>query len=361
MAQSASNWLSEDGVLRAWLGAGLTILLAAVVALGIHWLMWRVLRRVGGAAGMTAARVRTAAAIALPTLAVQFVVPTLPVGRGAREFVSHAASLLMILAITWAAIGVVGLGGDLITKRHRIDVADNLQARRIHTQVRILGLSLSVVIGVVGFAVALMTFPQVKQVGTSLLASAGIAGIILGLAARPLVANLIAGVQLMFTQPIRIDDVVIVEGEWGRVEEFTATYVVIRIWDERRLVVPLGYFLEHPFQNWTRTSADILGSVFLWVDYTVPVDRIREEVARLVKDDADWDGRVQVVQVTNTSPQGIEVRVLVSAGDASKAWNLRCRVRERLVDFVQREHPGSLPRTRAEIQAASSAPSRAPP
>jgi small-conductance mechanosensitive channel len=173
---------------------------------------------------------------------------------------------------------------------------------------------------------------------------------VVGFAAQKTLGNLLAGIQIAITQPIRIDDVVIVEGEWGRIEEITLTYVVVRIWDLRRLVLPIGYFIEKPFQNWTRVSADILGTVFLYVDYTVPVDAIRAELERIVQGSTDWDGQVCGVQVTDTSPQGIEVRALVSATDASKAWNLRCEVREKLVSFLQREYPGALPKLRGELK-----------
>jgi hypothetical protein len=194
-----------------------------------------------------------------------------------------------------------------------------------------------------------MSIPSIRQIGITLFASAGIAGIVAGLAARPALTNLIAGVQLALTQPIRIDDVVIVEGEWGWIEEIRVTFVVVRIWDLRRLVVPLSYFIERPFQNWTRTKADILGTVFLYVDYTVPVQRVREELHRLLQADDLWDGEVWGLQVTNATDRTIELRALMGARNSEDAWNLRCHVREQLIDFLFREYPESLPRLRAEL------------
>jgi len=345
-------------------GSALVIVGAVVVGVVIHFMVFSVARRVTARTEsevdeQAVKRVRAPARLIFPLLAVLVVLPRLPLNESVLGLLRHVVSLGLIGGITWAAIRAVKLMEHALMRGHRIDVSDNLVARRIHTQVRVLGRTVSIVIGVVGVAAALMTFPAVRQVGTSLLASAGIAGLAVGLAARPLIANLIAGIQIALTEPIRIDDVVIVEGEWGRVEEFTATYVVIRIWDDRRLVVPLGFFLENPFQNWTRKTADILGTVFLYLDYEVPVPRIREELERLVQDDPAWDGRVQVVQVTDTTPEGIKVRLLVSAGDAGKAWDLRCRVREGMIDFLQREYPESLPRTRVTVRPSPDAKERA--
>jgi small-conductance mechanosensitive channel len=196
----------------------------------------------------------------------------------------------------------------------------------------------------------LMTFEKVRQLGTTILASAGIIGIIFGIAAQRTIGTFIAGLQIAFTQPIRIDDVVIVENEWGRIEEITLTYVVVRIWDLRRLIVPITYFIEKPFQNWTRVTADILGAVYIHVDYTVPVEAVRAELQKILKEAQLWDGKVCVLQVTNTSEQAIELRALMSAADASTAWSLRCYVREKLVEFIQKNYPDSLPKLRASLR-----------
>jgi small-conductance mechanosensitive channel len=195
-----------------------------------------------------------------------------------------------------------------------------------------------------------MSFATVRRIGAGLLTSAGIASVIVGFAAQRSLSNLLAGFQIAFTQPIRIDDVLVVEGEWGRVEEITFTNVILKIWDERRLVLPLGYFIEKPFQNWTRSSSQLLGTVFLYVDYTIPVEAIRTELARIVAGTPRWDGRVATVQVTDVKEHTLELRALVSAADASTAFDLRCEVREKLVTFIQANYPECLPKTRAIVE-----------
>jgi small-conductance mechanosensitive channel len=201
----------------------------------------------------------------------------------------------------------------------------------------------------------LMVFESARRFGASILASAGIAGVILGFAAQRSLASLLAGFQIALTQPIRVDDVAIVEGEFGRIEEITLTYVVVRLWDLRRLVVPISYFIEQPFQNWTRASADLLGAVFLHVDYSVPVDSLRTELTRILKESEHWDGKVNTLQVTDAKEHTLVIRAVASAADASLAWSLRCEVREKLVSYLQREHPHSLPRIRVLAPAASGA------
>jgi small-conductance mechanosensitive channel len=200
----------------------------------------------------------------------------------------------------------------------------------------------------VTIAAALMTFDSVRQYGVSLFASAGLAGIVAGFAARPVLSNLIAGIQLALTQPIRIDDALIVEGEFGTVEEITSTYVVMRLWDLRRMVVPLSYFIEKPFQNWTRQTTDLIGVVLLYLDYTAPVQRIREKANEIVADSAKWNRKVFNVQVTDAKESTMEVRILASADNASAAADLRAEIREKMSDFLQREHPRDLPRSRQE-------------
>ena len=232
--------------------------------------------------------------------------------------------------------------------QHPSDVEDNLRARRLLTQARVLSRSAMSIVLVAGIAMMLMTFPGARQVGASLLASAGVIGIVAGLAAKPVFSNLIAGLQLALAQPIRIDDVLVVEGEWGRVEEITGTFVVLRIWDDRRLILPLSYFIEKPFQNWTRHSAQLLGSVFLHVDYAMPVAPLRAEVERIVKAAPEWDGRFFNLQVTDATERTMQLRVLCTAASSSLAFDLRCRVREALIDFMQREYPQYLPRLRVD-------------
>ena len=227
--------------------------------------------------------------------------------------------------------------------------------RQIHTQVLVLKKVARTIIGIFTLASMLMVFDSARQLGGSILASAGIAGIVVGLAAQKSIATLLAGFQIALTQPIRVDDVVIVEGEWGRIEEITLTYVVVKIWDLRRLVVPITYFIEQPFQNWTRSSAAILGTVFLHVDYTAPVDALRAELTRILAASRYWDGTVNVLQVTEAKEHTLELRALASAASAGDAWDLRCEVREQLVSFLQHHHPQSLPVLRAALR-----PSREP-
>mgnify|MGYP000182060887 FL=1 len=248
----------------------------------------------------------------------------------------------------WALIELTDVVSDLVRDRYRLTKENNLTERKIITQFQYIKRVVSVVVFIVAVAFILLQFDKVRELGTGLLTSAGVAGIIIGLAAQKSIANLLAGFQLAFTQPIRIDDVVIVENEWGRVEEITLTYVVVRIWDERRLVVPLNYFNEKPFQNWTRSSSQLLAYVFLYTDYRVPVDALRQKFTALLKDNPLWDQRVNVVQVTNADRHTMEIRALASARNASEAWDLRCQVREGLITFIQKEYPESLPRTRVE-------------
>jgi small-conductance mechanosensitive channel len=219
----------------------------------------------------------------------------------------------------------------------------------VYTQVTVLKKVTVAVIVVFTAASMLMVFDSVRQFGTSILASAGIAGVIVGFAAQRSIATLVAGFQIAMTQPIRIDDVVIVEGEWGRIEDITLTYVIVRIWDLRRLVVPITYFIEQPFQNWTRTSSSLLATVYLYTDYGVPLEPLRAELTRILEASTRWDRKVNVLQVTDAKERTIELRALASAADASLAWDLRCEVREKLIDFLQAHYPASLPRVRAEL------------
>jgi small-conductance mechanosensitive channel len=259
---------------------------------------------------------------------------------------------LFIIGIAWLLVKMLAVFSDWVALRYPVDIADNLAARRIRTQANIFRRIAVTIVAAIAGALILMKIPGAENVGASLLASAGIAGLIVGAAARPALSNLIAGLQIALTQPIRLDDVVIVEGEWGRIEEITNTYIVVRIWDLRRLVVPLSYFIEKPFQNWTRQTSDLLGTVYLNVDYTVPLDELRAELQRILKASERWDGKVWVLQVVEATERTIQLRALMSAPDASTAWDLRCEVREGLIAFIRERFPDSLPRTRAEIRGA---------
>lgn len=282
-------------------------------------------------------------------IAVSFVLPLLNMTPGVLDFVNHLISLCLIACVAWLIVRFTFVLDDLILSRYKIDVRDNLQARKIQTQLQIFKKVVTVVAVILALAIMLMTFDKVRQLGTSILASAGIIGIVVGLAAQRTIATLLAGLQIAITQPIRVDDVVIVENEWGRIEEITFTYVVVRIWDLRRLVLPITYFIEKPFQNWTRVTADLLGAVFIYVDYTVPVQAIRRELHRILKGSDVWDGKAWVLQVTNATERTLELRALMSAPDAPTAWNLRCEVREKLIEFIKKNYPDGLPKVRAEI------------
>jgi small-conductance mechanosensitive channel len=286
---------------------------------------------------------------ALPLLALILGAPALAASPAIAEVVRNATSLVLIGVVAFILFEIVDAVASFIVRQHRIDTVDNLQARSIHTQVVVLKKVAMTTIGIFTLASMLMVFDSVRQFGASILASAGIAGIVVGFAAQRSIATLLAGFQIALSQPIRIDDVVIVENEWGRIEDITLTYVVVRVWDLRRLVVPITYFIEQPFQNWTRSSADILGSVFLYVDYTVPLDALRAELTRILATSRYWDGKVNALQVTDAKEHTLEIRALASAADASLAWDLRCEIREKLVTFVQHQYPASLPRLRASF------------
>jgi small-conductance mechanosensitive channel len=257
----------------------------------------------------------------------------------------------ILLTISFAGLLVrsVRILEDYIYHTYDLNKVDNLKERKVRTQIQFIRKIIVVTIIFLTIAIILLSFESMRKIGTGLLTGVGIGGIIVGFAAQSSLGNLLAGFQIAFTQPIRIDDVLVVEGEWGRVEEITLTYVVLKIWDERRLILPINYFIQKPFQNWTRTSADILGTVFLYMDHTVPIDAIREEFERLIVKSHLWDKRVKVVQVTDVREHTIEIRVLMSSSTSSNAFDLRCYIRENLITFIQKNFPGSLPRSRNEI------------
>jgi small-conductance mechanosensitive channel len=300
-------------------------------------------------------------AFLLPMLMLSFALESTPLEQRALTDLQHLLHIGMIGCVTWLLVRGAAALEAAILRSYPIEVADNLAARRIQTQTRVLARVAMGTIILLGTSVVLLTFPAVRQIGTTLLASAGIIGLVAGIAAKPVFGNLIAGLQIALTQPIRLDDVVIVEGEWGRIEEIGSSYVVVRIWDERRMVVPLTWFIENPFQNWTRSSADLLGTAFLWLDYRTPMPQLRAELERICKSEPLWDGRVCVTQVTETSESTIQVRLLVSARNSGDAFDLRCIVRERMIDFLTREHPYALPRIRAEIASDTARSAPRPP
>ena len=270
--------------------------------------------------------------------------------RAYIDYYSHLLTLLVIISLTWLVIQILCAVREHIVKRAEKKTGNSLNVRVLRTKLNILLKIVVFAVGIIGGAAALMTFPKIQQLGVSILASAGVAGIIIGFAAQKSLSNLLAGIQIALTQPIRIDDVVIVEGEWGNIEEITLTYVVVRIWDKRRLIVPITYFVEKIFQNWTRTSAELMGTIFIQVDYTASLHEVRAALDFILAKTDLWDGKVKNLTVTDALSQTIELRILVSALDASKLWDLRCYVREKMITFLQEKHPEYLPRTRLTLK-----------
>jgi small-conductance mechanosensitive channel len=282
-------------------------------------------------------------------VATKMVIPLMGFEMPIVRFLRHILSLLIIAFTAWMMILTVTVGRKFALRKHDVTIKDNLRARMLTTQYNMIEKILEFLIILVAIGIALMTFEEIRKIGISLLASAGIAGIILGFAAQRVIATILAGIQLAITQPIRIDDVVIVEGEWGWVEEIHLTFVVVKIWDKRRMILPTTYFIEKPFQNWTRSSASIMGTVFIHTDYNIPFDKLREELTRVLKSSELWDGEVNVLQVTDAKEKSVEIRALMSSFDSPSAWDLRVLVREKLIEYLQKNYPGSLPRSRVEL------------
>jgi small-conductance mechanosensitive channel len=361
--REALAWAPESVVATILLAA------AAFVALLFHAGLLLLLQRTIARRRLFLRRLIDATAaptrFALVIFALGTAAQVAPLAPELRTALTHILLLGFIALAGWIALIAVNLAASLYLRRFQIETADNLLARKHITQVRILERATETLVIIVTAAAALMTFDAVRQYGVSLFASAGVAGLIAGLAARPVLSNLIAGVQIAITQPIRLDDTVLVEGELGRIEDITSTYVVIRIWDLRRMIVPLSYFMEKPFQNWTREGSALVGAVFLYVDYSAPVDRLRDKLREIVKDLKLWDGEVVKLQVTDAKQNTMELRALVSARTSGDAFELRCEVREKLIAFLQQEIPQALPRERTETigasRAATDEPGRARP
>tara|TARA_Y100000588_G_scaffold91561_1_gene98893 strand:- start:5232 stop:6161 length:930 start_codon:yes stop_codon:yes gene_type:complete len=252
----------------------------------------------------------------------------------------------IIVAIAWFLIILLRRIKRQVLKQYDINKEDNLKSRKVYTQFNILEKVIVFIIILTAIGLILLSFESIREIGVGIFASAGVAGIILGLSAQKVFGALMAGIQIAITQPFRIDDAVVVEGEWGWIEEINLTYVVVRLWDKRRLVLPSTYFLEKPFQNWTRSSADIIGTVFLYTDYNVPFDALRAELKRILDNTDLWDKKVQVLQVTDSKEFTVETRILVSAKNSPTAWDLRVYVREKMINFIKENYPDSLPRTR---------------
>lgn len=352
MPEAWSSLLSMEFVRNPIVLTLLAAALAAAVVFPVGLLLARLSERVTRRSFFLndlLRRARKPLRLLLPLLAVLIVLGSAPPGLPVVTELRRVAAILLIILLSWMALRGIGSIERYITIRHPVDMADNLQARKIQTQSRVLTKALATLVIILGASGILMTFPTVRQFGTSLLASAGLAGLVAGIAARPVLANLIAGLQIAITQPIRLDDVVIIENEWSRIEEITGTYVVVKIWDDRRLVVPLQWIIETPFQNWTRISSALIGTVFFWVDYSVPIDPLRAEAERLCKEVPHlWDGKVCVLQVTDCNERAMQIRILASSIDSGRNWDLRCHIRENILQFINKNYPHSLPRIRVE-------------
>jgi small-conductance mechanosensitive channel len=347
----------------AW-SAGLlaaAIVIALVVRVIVFWLLLRLTRRKGTLLGQSLVKHGQGPSHWIfPLLAMLAILPGLPLPPIVMSALQHVTGLGLIVAIAWLAILLTEVTADMLSWRYRIDVADNLMARRIQTQFQMLNRIVMILVIVVALSMMLMTFPDIRHIGVSILASAGIASLVVGMAMKDTLSNLIAGVQIAFAQPFRIGDAVVIEGEWGWIEEIGMMYVVVRIWDLRRLVLPLSYFLAHPFQNWTRTSADLLGYTYLYTDYTVPVDAVRAELKRICEESPMWNGKVCGLQVSDSDAHTMQLRALMDVRNSSDAWDLRCLVREKLIDFLQKNYPGCLPRYRGEFEAPAGAQASKP-
>ncbi len=343
------NWAEYLPELKLLVGAAVAVFLLAITAPWLTRLLMHLASPFSFARDLLE-RTKSPFRLLIPLVGLQIILSSASDKFLFIDAARHFSTLTIIAATTWLGVKIVQAGQDVILQRHPTNVSDNLAARRIQTQTRVLVQTLSFFVILFGISSMLMTFPNARQFGTSLLASAGVAGLAVGFAAKPVLGNLIAGLQLAITQPISLDDVVIVENEWGRIEEITGTYVVIRIWDDRRLIVPLQYFIEHPFQNWTRKTSNLIGSLFLWVDYSMPLEPLRQELDNLCKLSPNlWDGKVCVLQVTEATERAIQLRILVSSNDSSSNWDLRCFIREKLINFISLKHPECLPQVRANL------------
>src|SRR5438046_3164403 len=340
-----------------WAGA-LTAILYAGWIIAVLWLIFRAIRAVEKRMNLWAERTNSLLGkvivpilghtlrLALPLLGIILLLPLLKLPENWIWVTQKAFGIFLIVALSILIVRGVNAVQQALLSRHRMDAPDNLPARRIYTQVSVIRKIIVTAVVIIATGSVLMLFDPVRQFGTSILASAGIAGVVLGFAAQKTLGNVLAGIQIALTQPLLIDDIVVVEGEFGQIEEITLTYVTVRTWDLRRLVLPITYFIEKPFQSWSRVSTELLGTVILYLDYQVPLGELRKELKRLVENNPKWDRRVCGLQVTNTTQSTIEVRALVSGTDPGKTFDLRCEVREGLIEFLRRDYPESLPRVR---------------
>jgi small-conductance mechanosensitive channel len=352
MERFIQEFRDETAWLPAWLVSVGVMAAAFIVGLLIHRFAFRFLTRLVETRDLfwrsLVSRGKRPLRLGLLTFTLSFGAAIAPLTTEQAQVIRHILLLGFIVVLGWSAKTSLHIWMTVHLRRFKLDAEDNLLARTHVTQSRIAERIAGFMIVALTIAAALMTFPEVQQYGVSLLASAGVAGIVLGIALQPVLKNIFAGIQLAITQPIRIDDALIVEGEWGNVEEITSTYVVVKLWDWRRMILPLSYFIENPFQNWTRESSALIGTVMIYLDYSIPVPVIRAKVEEIAAASKLWDRRVVAVQVTDFRETVMEIRILVSASNAPKTFDVRCEMREKIIEFVQREYPASLPRIRAE-------------
>ena len=357
--RAVTNWTAVANFWRtweSWLWPAILVAAAVLLSLAAHYLVFlagkRIAKRAGGVfANSLAQHAEAPTRWIFPLIAIIIVLPYLPVRSELVEALQKVAGLGVIASIAWAVMLLAAVLGDVAFDRYRVDISNNLTARRIRTQIAVLRRIFNVVVIVITIGFMLMTFPNIRQLGASVLASAGIAGLVLGVAMKSTLSNLIAGVQIALTEPIRIEDVVIVKDEWGWIEEILTTYVVVRTWDLRRLIVPLSYFIENTFQNWTLNTADLLTYAYIYCDYTAPVDELRQEFQRILESSPLWDRKVASLQVVDSSERTMKIRALTSASDSGKASDLGSYVREKLIQFLQEKHPECLPTSRVNYRA----------
>jgi small-conductance mechanosensitive channel len=287
----------------------------------------------------------------IPLLILKIAMPLMRMDKTYYVAIDRVVGIMLIISFSVLLISAIRVLEDYIYHFYDLNKEDNLKERKIRTQLKFMRKLVVAIIIFVTIALVLLSFESFRKIGAGLLTGVGVGGIIIGFAAQNSLGNLLAGLQLAFTQPIRIDDVLVVEGEWGRVEDITLTYVVLRIWDQRRLILPINYFIQKPFQNWTRISADIIGTVFIYMDYSIPLEPLRSEFDRLLTLTKLWDGKVKVLQVTDAKEHTMEIRTLVSARNSSDAFDLRCFIRENLITFIQKNYPESLPKLRTDFSS----------
>ena len=355
---SSTHWLPliERHVHRLVFGS--SVLSGALIAgFAIYWIFFHFILRksVSPTNHQSLRRFRKPAFWILVVFAAMAAVPTFGISNSAEDVTEHVLHIVFIVCLAWILIAGVYAVQDLLLRRYDISLADNLRARQVRTQMAVMRRLAIGFVGLLALGLVLYTFNHTRlwQAGAGLLASAGLASLALAAAAKTTVSNLLAGIQIAITEPIRIDDVVIVDGQWGRIEEITAAYVVVCIWNLERLIVPLSYFIENPFQNWTRSSANLIGTCYIYADYSCPLAPLREEYLRVLKSTDLWDGKAQVLQVTDLFEQTMQIRALMSSADSGKLFDLRCYVREKMIAFLQQNYPQHLPKQRInELQNA---------